>query len=264
MKASTNRLHRVKRVIQELIVLRKNFYNWDVIIKRAINGKRIQILNLRNGLNLYNANNNTLSIYKEIFVNKVYSKGVVKIDEGDIVFDIGANVGVFSLFAAKVKGTQIFSFEPHPKNYAVLMNNVTKNELNNIRCFKFALGLQNEDRVLIEGNIAGGHKLSHNSNATISEGTLEVKSVTLESMLEKLDIDTIDFIKLDCEGAEGEIIKSLGNDGLLKINKMAIEFHDNHSILSHDEILTALKNAGFKTSLKWDGTSYFGYIYANR
>ncbi|WP_418637568.1 FkbM family methyltransferase [Winogradskyella sp.] len=264
MKDTKHRIYRVKRVIQEIISLRKNFYNWDSILKRTINGKSVQVLNLRNGLSFYNTNQNTLSIFKEIFVNNVYSRGEVKIKEGDVVFDIGANVGVFSIYASLIKGTKVYAFEPHPKNFKVLLNNVNQNKITNIECFEFALGIDSEDRILIEGNIAGGHKLSNENELASSEGSLKVKSVTLSKMTEKLNIDRIDFVKLDCEGAEGEIIKSLGQDGLKKINKMAIEFHDNHSILSHEEILKELQDSGFKTSTKWDGKSYFGYIYANR
>lgn len=264
MKDTKLRIYRVKRVIQEIMGLRKNFYNWDSILKRTINGKSVQILNLRNGLSFYNANQNTLSIFKEIFVNNIYNRGEVKIKEGDVVFDIGANVGVFSLYASLINGTKVYAFEPHPTNFKVLLNNVNQNKITNIECFEFALGIDNEDRILIEGNIAGGHKISNEKELANSEGSLKVKSVTLARMKETLNIDTIDFVKLDCEGAEGEIIKSLGQDGLKKINKMAIEFHDNHSVLSHEEILNELQNSGFKTSLKWDGKSYFGYIYANR
>lgn len=264
MKQIKKQLYRTKRVVQEVLQLRRTFSNWDEIIKRAINGKSTKTLQLCNGVCFYNANPNTLSICKEIFVNEVYSKGDVKIDEGDVVFDIGANVGVFSLFASLVKGTQVYAFEPHPKNYGILTNNVSKNNIETIRCFNYALGLKEEERLLIEGNIAGGHKLSYNNESTNSEETLKVTSVTLKSMMEKLNIDTIDFIKLDCEGAEGEVIKSLGQEGLKRIKKMAIEFHDNNSILNHSEILKELKDSGFKTSIKWDGTSYFGYIYANR
>ncbi len=264
MKQIKKSLYRLKRVIQEILQLRKSFYNWDSILKRSINGKSVQVLNLRNGLSFYNANQNTLSIFNEIFVNNVYNRGEVKINEGDIVFDIGANVGVFSLYASQIKRTQVYAFEPHPNNFKILLNNVRKNKITNVECFDYALGIADETRILIEGNIAGGHKLSNENEHANSEGNLKVKSVTLSRMTEKLNIDTIDFVKLDCEGAEGEIIKSLGQDGLKKINKMAIEFHDNHSILSHKEILIELQNSGFKTSLKWDGKSYFGYIYANR
>ena len=79
MKDIKHRIYRVKRVLQEILQLRKNFYNWDSILKRSINGKSVKVLNLRNGLTFYNANQNTLSIFKEIFVNNVYNLSLIHI-----------------------------------------------------------------------------------------------------------------------------------------------------------------------------------------
>ncbi|MBK5214578.1 MAG: FkbM family methyltransferase [Flavobacteriaceae bacterium] len=264
MQKIKHRIYRIKRVIEEIIILRKNFYNWDSILKRAINGKASENLKLRNGLNFYNADSNTISIFNEVFVKKVYNRGNVKINEGDIVFDIGANVGVFSLYASQIKRTQVYAFEPHPKNFKILLNNVSQNKITNIECFEFALGIDNEERTLVEGHNAGGHKFSYKNASEVSKSASKVKCVTFASIQEKLNIAKIDFLKLDCEGAEGEIIKSLGKEGLKLINKMAIEFHDDNSILNHEEILEELNNSGFKTYIKWDGKSYYGYIYANR
>lgn len=255
----------MKRVLEEIIILRNNYYNWDGILKRAISGKITNVLNHKTGVNFYEADNNTISIIKEIFISKVYTKNIIKIEEGDVVFDIGANVGVFSLYASLIKGTKIFSFEPHPENFRKFSNNVKNNKIGNIKCLNYALGIDNEDRQMIEGNISGGHKISNEKTATsIDIGGIKVKSVTLEAMMDKLDVEKIDFLKLDCEGAEGEIITSLGLDGLKKIDKIAVEFHNNHSILNHSEINELLKASGFTTTMTWDRNSYFGYIYGKR
>lgn len=257
-----NKIYRFRRLLKHIVYLRKNFSNWDSIIKRAINGKTTRILNLRSGISFHNSDNNTLSIFREIFIKEVYTKNLVAIDENDIVFDIGANVGVFSLYASRVKGVKVYGFEPHPKNFEKFTNNVKVNNIDNIDCFNNALGLENEDRVMIEGNIPGGHKVSkRDSKEEFSKEMLTVQSITLDSFLKKMNISQIDFLKLDCEGAEGEIITSLGVEGLKKIKKVAIEFHDNHSILNHEEIINYLKKAGFETNLSWDGSSNFGYVY---
>ena len=50
MKAIRKRIYKAKLVLQEILKLRKKFYNWDNILKRAINGKTTQVLRLRNGL----------------------------------------------------------------------------------------------------------------------------------------------------------------------------------------------------------------------
>lgn len=250
--------YRYKRVIQEVIYLKRNFYNWDVILRRAINGKHTKVLMYRKGLKFYSKSFNTLSIFKEIFIKKVYTSNIVDLQKNDIVFDIGANIGLFSLFASTVGNVKIFAFEPHPENFEVLKANISLNDITNIEALNIALGKENESRYLLEGTIPGGHKILHNS----TKNGIEVKTLTLLKVIEDLKIEKIDFLKLDCEGAEGEIIMSLGMDGLKRIKKMAIEFHNNNSALNHDEILEELKKAGFVTSLNWNGSSPFGYIYA--
>ena len=259
------KLFKIKRVLQEIILLKNNYYNWDGILKRAIGGKKTNVLNHRTVINFYKADKNTLSIIKEIFINKVYTKNSIRIEEGDVVFDIGANVGVFSLYASLVKGTKIFSFEPHPENFKKLRNNILNNKIKNIEYLNYALGIDNEDRFMIEGSIPGGHKVSNNNSTTVDiGGGIRVQAVKLESIMDKLKVDKINFLKLDCEGAEGEIIKSLGVTGLKKIDKIAVEFHNNHSILNHSEIENILNASGFTTTISWNGESYFGYIYGIR
>lgn len=80
--------------------------------------------------------------------------------------------------------------------------------------------------------------------------------------MKKYHINRIDFMKLDCEGAEGEIINSMSVEDLQNVRKIAIKFHDNHSLLTHNQILERLKKADFETQLKWNGNSNYGYIYA--
>ena len=78
------------------------------------------------------------------------------------------------------------------------------------------------------------------------------------------DLKEIDFLKLDCEGAEGSILTSTPGEHLKRIRKIAMEFHDNVSQLKHDEIQRLLADAGFVTTLNWNGRSPFGYLYGKR
>jgi hypothetical protein len=76
------------------------------------------------------------------------------------------------------------------------------------------------------------------------------------------NLEQIDFLKIDCEGAEGPILQSTPNSYLKRIRKIALEFHDHLSELNHKDIQNILKGAGFNIRLKWDEKSPFGYIYA--
>lgn len=263
-KVFKKNIYRIKRVVQCINYLRNNFNNWDEIIKRATNGKSTRILFLKSGLKIKGVDNNTLSIYKEVFINKVYNPKGFTIEENSTVFDVGANVGVFSLFASRIKGVKVFSFEPHPTNFSVLEENIHLNSLNNINAFQVGLGKDNELRTLIIGEIPGGHKVSNGNEVPGVANTLTIETRTLGSFISSNKIDEIDFLKLDCEGAEGEILDSLDSNTLAKIKKIVIEFHDNHSILNHDQIVEKLNNEGFVTEMIWNKKSFFGYIYASK
>ena len=66
---------------------------------------------------------------------------------------------------------------------------------------------------------------------------------------------------MDCEGAEGTILRSMHPDYLRRIKKIVMEFHDNLSPLDHNELKSLLEKAGFSTSLRWDSKKPTGYLY---
>jgi len=67
----------------------------------------------------------------EIFVDKLYLQGRVSILPGDIVLDVGANIGVFTLFAAK-QGAQVYAYEPVPPTFEVLQHNIRLHRLDSV------------------------------------------------------------------------------------------------------------------------------------
>jgi len=75
-------------------------------------------------------------IYKEIFDDKVYARHGIKISDGDTVIDIGANIGLFALFA-KQKGAsaKVYCFEPAPETFSILEKNVKRFELDEVKLF---------------------------------------------------------------------------------------------------------------------------------
>ena len=79
-----------------------------------------------------------------------------------------------------------------------------------------------------------------------------------------VNIKHIDFLKMDCEGAEFGIIMNTPKDYIRKINKISMEFHDNVDDYKHDFLVRILKDCDFKVEILWNGRSPFGYIYALR
>jgi FkbM family methyltransferase len=257
-----NKLYKFKRVLQTVLTVKSNFTNWDDILKRQLKGLSLSKLKLTSGLSIDIINSNGLRIHNEIFIQNIYEEGEVRINEGDIVFDIGANIGVFSLYAANKKASQVFSFEPDDKNYSYLSQNVSKNSLENIvKPFNFGLANSSGKRYLQIAEIPGGHQMLRDDE-NFSQKDKIIVTKTFSDFIEENKITRINFVKMDCEGAEGEILDSLNKMHFETIDKFAIEFHDNRSILSHDEIINLLNKNDFKTEIKWNGSSNYGYIFA--
>lgn len=150
------------------------------------------------------------------------------------VIDIGAHIGGTSILCAS-KGATVYSFEPENNNYTLLLENIRLNGL--------------EDKI-IASQLGVSDKFSkeklnlHEKNSGLhnSYGLFEVgnnyqffKTVSLPAIFYKYDIEDCDFLKLDCEGSEYEILKSLSEDLITKIKQISMEFHrgDNkqHEVL---------------------------------
>jgi len=91
-----------------------------------------------------------------------------------------------------------------------------------------------------------------------------VRVATLPQLLAEHGIPQVDFLKLDCEGAEGLILPSLPDALLRSVRAIAMEFHDDVSPLAHDALAKLLAERGYRVSQAWDGRSANGMLFAHR
>lgn len=115
--------------------------------------------------------------------------------------DVGAHVGYFSVLAGKLVGPAgvVFAFEPHPRNFDLLLANVWRNGLTNVLCFPWAVGASCGFAELFEasGN-SGDHRLYHSAEERRS--ALAVRCVALDALV--AISPPVDFVKIDVQGAE--------------------------------------------------------------
>jgi FkbM family methyltransferase len=136
------------------------------------------------------------------------SKLLVKFEnkESLVIFDVGANIGEFSLACAEFfKESIIFAFEPDPKAMHCLQRNVHTRKLENrIACFPIALSNSNEKkRFYIATDNADS---SFVKPTKTSSQYLELESMRLDDFLESADIKRVDLLKMDAEGHEPEVL----------------------------------------------------------
>ena len=205
---------------------------------------------------------NPLFIANEIFCAHVYNPAELPIGENDIVVDIGANIGIFTLYAALRTQNRVYAFEPLPVNCENIEQNVKANHLENVCWFGTAVSDKpGTVKLYTSESVSGNLLFDHNIQGKITK-YIDVSCTTLPTIMDEQRLERIDFLKVDCEGSEGDIFRSLPPEYLRRIRKIAMEFHDNVSAMSHEALKQCLESAGFVTKLSWNGRSPFGYLYA--
>jgi autotransporter strand-loop-strand O-heptosyltransferase len=169
------------------------------------------------------------SIFYEIFRNKTYNFGKCRINENDIVLDLGANIGIFTRYARACRAKKIYSFEPIRENYDLLVKN--NNDLSSTTSTVITNNVGISDKFCTEkfhiDSNSGGHTiLEVDINHTRTKEIRQIECYSLDYMFKnKIIPDKIDFMKIDTEGAEIKILNGISDANLLKIKKIAIEWH---------------------------------------
>jgi len=129
---------------------------------------------------------------------------------GMVVIDIGANFGYYTLLAARLLHDRgrVVAFEPEPRNYGLLLNNLRLNDCTNVIAIKKAVSNKNGKlRLFIDELNLGMHSLSE-KNVSRKTGFVEAGTLCLDDYLGNvLKIHKVDLMKIDVEGAEGLVIQ---------------------------------------------------------
>ena len=182
-------------------------------------------------------------IINEVYIVREYHKLLDFIKKNSVVIDIGAQIGVFSVFASKIASEgRVLSFEPFDENYGMLQKNIKLNESRNVSPFKLGVAEKSGERELyISSENTGGHSFYDKEDKKI-----KIKTTTLQKIFEDNQISKCDFLKLDCEGAEYEILLSAPSKYLQRIKSISMEYHNNGDI---QELKKHLENEKFKVVL---------------
>jgi FkbM family methyltransferase len=162
----------------------------------------------------------------EMWVSCPYFDDDVAVQGEKTIVDIGAHIGAFSLLAASLtRGARVFAFEPSPSTHRLLLDNISLNtgitQSAIVPCQSAVAGTSGVRKFYAAGSTAAGHSLLFRTMEEIAE----VQTVTLEDALDENSIETCDFLKLDCEGAEYEILLSSSESCLRRIKMIAAECH---------------------------------------
>jgi len=214
-------------------------------------------VNMRDGLKLsFPANKKARGQIIEIIANKDYEKKGFSMKNGDIVVDLGANVGVFSVLASRI-AKRVYAYEPVDENYACLEKNVKQNNIGNLVPVKKAVYNKEGEMEINISKFSIGNSLFSNDTMV---GTQKVKTATLESIMRENCLDRIDFLKMDIEGAEYEVLYSTPDDVFNKIERITMEYHEREDGKKPSEMMEFLKRRGFMALMDRKNSK----IYAKR
>ena len=199
----------------------KNWYLYPLVYFK-LTKKDYVIFETRSGLKIkIRVNSTDLMALTHVWMIQEYSGDDFPISNDDVIIDVGAHIGLFALFASQFcKNGKIFCYEPIKENYKILIENIEMNQIQNI--FPNNLAVTKETsrvKIFLNDDQSGHSMFIQNKNF------VEVDSKSLSDIFIDNGIKECDFLKLDCEGAEYEIIESLSSDLFTKINKTAIEYH---------------------------------------
>ena len=188
-------------------------------------------------------------------VNSMFTKEPITIDwlktltADDVLYDVGANVGIYSIFAAKVSGARVYAFEPESQNYAVLNRNIVLNQVGN-SANAFCIALSDEAKItqlhLSSFDYGGScHSVDEKLDfkhqpmtPTFSQGAI---SNRIDAMI-VAGLPAPTHIKLDVDGFEPKVIAG-ARGALRNVKSLIIEINQN--LPDHMELVKFLTDNGY-------------------
>ncbi len=154
------------------------------------------------------------------------------LDNKSVVYDIGANMGYYSLAFSKVV-SQVYSFEPLPKNYDLAKKHLELNNISNVNLNPYAITDKKQ-------KLQFTNSLAHSSNTYMTDSTsfadknstIEVQGYSLDNLIYDLELPKPHFLKVDVEGAELDFLK--GAERVLK------EVKPTFVLATHDKLIPGI------------------------
>lgn len=233
----------------------RNIENWDEYLMYKFGGKKDPdfTFRMRNRVSV-TVPRQVIPEFKESVFEDMYFKNlptaIINL-ENPTVLDIGANVGFFTLYSLfKLNNPRIISFEPIKRNFAFLEKNLKTAKNEHVTAVNKAVNNTKGELVLRfqPQEITTSASLFDNLSGGEEEVVL---ATTLEDIVSDYNLSKIDVLKMDCEGAEYNIIYNTPTQFFDKVNCIAMETHLGKGEKENNSALARyIENLGFTVKTK--------------
>ena len=198
----------------------------------------------------------------EIFLRQDYGE----IRDDSVILDLGANIGVFAVYAASTaRNVRVFAYEPMPDFFSLMKENIVINNLEScVSCFNLAVAADVSDRQLFasgNGILFPTFIAPQGTDETTQE---RVSCTTLANILDSNNLDIIDLLKMDTEGAEYEILSATPPAYFKRIREIRMEYHNLDRERNVNELKRFLSSQGFEITHEHANSPTNGNLWARR
>lgn len=239
-----------------------------------------------NGLEFFHHSaSETNYVYAEIFEENVYLQNGIAIETSDVVFDIGANIGLFTIYLKEnYDGVKVYAFEPSPPIFRILEANAARYSDSVIALpygiadksgealfthypnYSIMSGLhanEEEDKAVLLSGIKSQFNEKDIDTSEVGELALQrmVRAAlgqkieyvcqlrTISEMIKEHGIKSIGLLKIDAEGSELGILSGICDEDWPKVRQIAMEIHDQSGVAA-DQIRNLLEERGYESIFK--------------
>lgn len=176
----------------------------------------------------------------EIFINEIYK---LKLDKDAYIIDCGSHIGLSVVYLKSLfPSAKILAFEPDSQNYSILLKNIESFKLNDVDALQKCVWIEDGHINFLSDSDMSCRIIDDNNKYSDSE-IQEVESVRLKKYLYK----TVDFLKIDIEGAEYFVLKDI-QDSLENVKNIFLEYH---GFLSKSHELSEILNILIKNNFEY-------------
>lgn len=240
---------RYKNLIQFVANWREHFKQ-----KRNKHYIPIEITTRGNGITFSVPTWSLYMVFKEIFMSDFYRiKQLVKLlPANPVIIDIGGNAGYFNMMLfSQIDSAKVLAYEPIPENCKLFEENIKRNAITSdkVKVFNLAVTGTPMEEISIYKEVESDNSVTasvFNDFSSQNQNVIKIKAITLEQIIESNNLDSVDLLKLDCEGSEYPIIYETPKHVWSKVKMVYMEDHPlDTDKRNHQSVIHFLQSLGF-------------------